>query len=76
MSPEQVTQFVDGCECDAATVLVVYLVMTTNRTWDLDYPCYELYTDVLRNGIFSGRQGKQLRLVVGRDRRVKEVERI
>lgn len=38
------------------------------------YPAYELYTDVLRNGIFSGQKGKQLRLVVGRDRRVKHVE--
>ncbi|EME79825.1 uncharacterized protein MYCFIDRAFT_87978 [Pseudocercospora fijiensis CIRAD86] len=40
------------------------------------YPCYELYTDVLRDGIFTGEKGKQLRLVVGRDRRVKEVYRI
>jgi D-glycerate 3-kinase len=38
-----------------------------------DYPAYELYTDVLRNGIFGGEEGKQLRLIVGRDRRVKEV---
>ncbi|KAK5118476.1 hypothetical protein LTR62_002991 [Meristemomyces frigidus] len=40
------------------------------------YPAYELYTDVLRKGIFGGETGKQLRLVVGRDRKVKEVLRI
>ena len=36
-----------------------------------DYPAYELYTDVLRNGIFGGVEGKQLRFVVGKDRKVK-----
>lgn len=41
-----------------------------------DYPAYELYTDVLRNGIFGGEKGKQLRLVVGKDRKVKEVHHI
>ncbi|CAK4031965.1 related to ATP-binding, pantothenate kinase [Lecanosticta acicola] len=40
------------------------------------YPCYELYTDVLRNGIFGEEKGKQLRLVVGKDRKVKEVHKI
>ncbi|KAK4893570.1 hypothetical protein LTR27_008037 [Elasticomyces elasticus] len=40
------------------------------------YPAYELYTEVLRNGIFGGDKGKQLRLVVGRDRKVKEVVKI
>lgn len=39
-----------------------------------DYPAYELYTDVLRKGIFD-EPGKQLRLVVGRDRKVKEVHK-
>ncbi|KJY02085.1 D-glycerate 3-kinase like protein [Zymoseptoria brevis] len=37
------------------------------------YPCYELYTEPLRKGIFEGEKGKQLRLMVGRDRKVKEV---
>lgn len=41
-----------------------------------DYPCYELYTDVLRNGIFGEESGKQLRLVVGKDRKVKKVHEI
>ena len=39
-----------------------------------DYPAYELYTDVLRQGIFPEEKGKQLRLVVGKDRKVQEVE--
>lgn len=39
----------------------------------LDYPAYELYTDTLRNGIFNDK-GRQLRLVVGQDRKVKKVE--
>ncbi|KAI6942068.1 putative uridine/cytidine kinase, partial [Hortaea werneckii] len=38
------------------------------------YPAYELYTDMLRQGIFSQEKGKQLRLVVGEDRRVREVQ--
>lgn len=41
-----------------------------------DYPAYELYTEVLRSGVFGSDSGRQLRLVVGRDRRVKEVLRL
>ena len=37
-----------------------------------DYPAYELYTEVLRQGIYP-ESGRQLRLVVGKDRRVKDV---
>jgi len=40
------------------------------------YPAYELFTDALRGGIFKGSEdgkGRQLRLVVGKDRNVKEV---
>lgn len=39
------------------------------------YPAYEMYTDSLRSGVFKGEEGKskQLRLVVGRDRKVKRV---
>ncbi|KAJ3494247.1 hypothetical protein NLG97_g4200 [Lecanicillium saksenae] len=40
------------------------------------YPAYELYTDGVRSGIFSDRPGCQLRMVVGRDRSVKQVMRI
>ncbi|KAL5348385.1 hypothetical protein ACLOAV_006868 [Pseudogymnoascus australis] len=39
------------------------------------YPAYELFTEDLRKGVFKGDEGKkgsQLRLIVGRDRRVKE----
>ncbi|CAG9998000.1 unnamed protein product [Clonostachys byssicola] len=37
------------------------------------FPAYELYTDSLRQGVISGKPGKQLRMSVGRDRKVKEV---
>lgn len=44
------------------------------------YPAYELYTDTLRDGVFRGIredwQGRQLQLVVGEDRKVREVVRI
>ncbi|KFY39496.1 hypothetical protein V495_05915 [Pseudogymnoascus sp. VKM F-4514 (FW-929)] len=43
------------------------------------YPAYELFTDDLRKGVFrgdTGKKGSQLRLIVGRDRRVIEVEQI
>jgi D-glycerate 3-kinase len=44
-----------------------------------DYPSYELYTEPLREGVFRGAddaRGRQLRLVVGSDRRVREVCRL
>ncbi|PLB40504.1 TDA10 family protein [Aspergillus candidus] len=66
MTPEQVTHFVDGY-----------------------YPSYELFTETLRQGAFkpiphsttagapaTGWEGRQLRLVVDKDRRVQEVIRI
>ena len=37
-----------------------------------DYPAYELYTDRLRTGVFGPNSGKQLRLIVGKDRKVKD----
>jgi D-glycerate 3-kinase len=43
------------------------------------YPAYELYTETLREGVFKGIagdsdwKGRQLRLVVGKDRKVREV---
>lgn len=39
------------------------------------YPAYELFTDALRDGVLAtkGQKGKQLRLIVGKDRRVKQV---
>lgn len=38
---------------------------------DAYYPAYELFSDQLREGVHQGRPGRQLRLVVGKDRKVK-----
>ncbi|KAF2489553.1 putative Uridine/cytidine kinase [Lophium mytilinum] len=38
------------------------------------YPAYELYTPSLRRGLFASNTGAQMRLVVGRDRKVKQAE--
>ncbi|PNP38670.1 hypothetical protein TGAMA5MH_09396 [Trichoderma gamsii] len=43
---------------------------------DAYYPAYELYSEGLRNGLLPGRPGAQLRMIVGRDRRVKQVVEI
>jgi D-glycerate 3-kinase len=44
------------------------------------YPSYELYTETLREGVFRGMkddwEGRQLRLVVGKDRKVKALIKI
>ncbi|KAI5463215.1 P-loop containing nucleoside triphosphate hydrolase protein [Mariannaea sp. PMI_226] len=40
------------------------------------YPAYELYTDGLRKGVIRDRPDHQLRMVVGRDRKVKRVLRV
>ncbi|KAL8788669.1 MAG: hypothetical protein Q9213_001597 [Squamulea squamosa] len=37
------------------------------------YPSYELFTNRLRSGIFADRTGAQLRLVIRKDRQVKEI---
>ncbi|KAI4259298.1 MAG: hypothetical protein LQ352_000838 [Teloschistes flavicans] len=37
------------------------------------YPSYELFTEQLRAGVFEGRKGSQLRIVIGKDRNIKEV---
>lgn len=51
-------------------------------TLNTDYPSYELFTESLREGVFKPRagsatssewQGRQLRLVVNRNRRVEKV---
>ena len=68
MTDEQVKTFVDGCEYLRESGL--------NDTDSTDYPSYELYTDELRKGTFASDAGRQLRLVVGKDRRVKEVVRL
>ncbi|KAI0023663.1 P-loop containing nucleoside triphosphate hydrolase protein [Xylariomycetidae sp. FL0641] len=45
------------------------------RFVDAYYPSYELFSDKLRKGLFDS-PGRQLRLVVGKDRRVKQTVRI
>ena len=40
------------------------------------YPAYELFTETLRAGVFGEDKGRQLRLVVGPDRKVIKVERL
>jgi D-glycerate 3-kinase len=40
------------------------------------YPAYELFTETLRAGVFGKDKGRQLRLVVGPDRKVVQVERL
>lgn len=40
------------------------------------YPAYELFTDRLRAGVFDGEKNKQLRIIIGEDRKVIEVLRI
>ncbi len=50
--------------------------MTDPSLTQVDYPSYELYIDLLRKGIWDGAKGKQLRLIVGKDRKVKEVEEL
>ncbi|KAI1470655.1 P-loop containing nucleoside triphosphate hydrolase protein [Daldinia caldariorum] len=39
---------------------------------DAYYPAYELFSDKLRGGLFANRLGCQLRLIVGKDRKVKQ----
>jgi D-glycerate 3-kinase len=68
MSEEQVNNFVNGCKYPIGINHESLLIT-------LDYPAYELYTEVLRNGIYP-EPGRQLRLVVGKNRRVKEVIRL
>lgn len=68
MTDKQVVKFVNGCKSPSDPTLTTMLKRRIS-----DYPAYELYTDVLRAGIFPDAKGKQIRLVVGRDRRVKAV---
>lgn len=77
MSVEQVNHFVDGC---------MFTLHHSRSTTNLpDYPSYELFTETLREGVFkpsdpstspSDWQGRQLRLVVNKDRRVQDVIKI
>jgi len=69
MTDEQVRHFVDGCELADLPCAV------PKANVSLDYPAYEVYTDVLRKGIYD-EPGQQLRLVVGEDRRVRTVHKL
>ncbi|KAK0357417.1 hypothetical protein LTR94_000451 [Friedmanniomyces endolithicus] len=81
MTGEQVVRFVNGCESSQHMEHLRFIVLRIGHGLHADgsfadYPAYELYTDQLRNGIFGDEKDKQLRLVVGRDRKVKEVVKI
>jgi len=72
MTDQQVVNFVNGCKqsIPASPLKPACKNLHTNRT-RTDYPAYELFTDKLRSGIFECDKGRQLRLIVGKDRRVK-----
>ena len=69
MKDKQVIEFVNGCEYPGTDNYKIHLLTRQSS----DYPAYELYTDVLRRGIFH-QTGKQLRLVVDKNRKVEAVE--
>ena len=69
MTDEQVTEFVNGCKSSYFSTIKAKLM------WS-DYPSYELYTDRLRAGVFDDKAGRQLRLVIGKDRSIREILRI
>lgn len=84
MTEEQVNHFVDGC----SLLFKLIIVGSGANCSSPDYPSYELFTETLREGVFkpavhhpvtassSDWQGRQLRLVVDRNRRVQEVIQI
>ncbi|KAL8935264.1 MAG: hypothetical protein Q9216_005512 [Gyalolechia sp. 2 TL-2023] len=69
MTDAEVFDFINGCLFAFACFEREVLIMA-------DYPSYELYTKQLRLGAFDGKKGKQLRLVLGRDRGVKQVTQV
>jgi len=75
MTDEQVVQFVNGCQLALLMIASLYHEASSSNN-SADYPAYELYSDTLRAGIFYGEKGKQLRFVLGRDRKVKQIEKI
>ena len=72
MTDEQVKAFVDGCQSDPRS-FVMLRCKTDVTDIGVDYPSYELYTEALSNGIFGGPTGQQLRLTVGKDRKIQDV---
>jgi D-glycerate 3-kinase len=74
MTDEQVVKFVDGCTCALERSLKMATIpFITNET--AVNPGYELYSDTVRKGVFES-NGGQLRLIVGKDRRVKQIIRL
>lgn len=65
MTDEQVVAFVDGCTGE--------LLFCVAQLMPIDYPSYELYTDRLRAGVFNEGKDRQLRLVLGKNRRIEKV---
>jgi D-glycerate 3-kinase len=83
MTEEEVNHFVDGCSYLNRRHATGF--GADHSFSNPDYPSYELFTETLREGVFkphnspadtSDWQGRQLRLVVNRDRRVQEVIQI
>lgn len=69
MTDEQVFEFVNGCACWSPPGSIKGIL-----TYGTDYPAYELYSDVLRSGVFEKTSGMQLRLTLAEDRRVRTME--
>ncbi len=70
MTEKQVVDFVNGCMLHFVWLLPIKTLIKT------DYPSYELFTRRLRAGAFDRRKGNQLRLVIGKERDVKEVVQV
>ena len=80
MTQDQVTHFVDGCMLPRLPKKKRRRGKEGILTWP-DYPSYELFTETLRQGAFRPSspdstedcKGKQLRLIVNKERRVQDV---
>lgn len=77
MTEQQVKAFVNACSCQLSPC-ALYISPVNLQA---DYPSYELYVEPLRNGVFLaqndgrssdplGTRGRQLRLVLNKDRNV------
>jgi hypothetical protein len=75
--------------CISVLAMVVLIYLKNGELTGADYPSYELFTETLRAGTFkpiphattasapsSGWEGRQLRLVVDKNRKVQEVYNI
>ncbi|KAL9603449.1 MAG: hypothetical protein Q9219_001136 [cf. Caloplaca sp. 3 TL-2023] len=71
MTDAEVINFVNGC-----LLAPVLFDAKKPKLTEIDYPSYELFTERLRVGAIDGKKGSQLRLVLGKDRGVKQVMQI